>query len=62
MAGSGPVAQKTALNSPSYRAVLRGWAFRPGTDADARTPAQLAAAWRHRGLRVFEAEKEASAA
>ncbi len=29
MAGSGPVAQKTALNSPSYRAVLRGWAFRP---------------------------------
>jgi len=31
MAGSGPVAQKTALNSPSYRAVLRGWAFRPVT-------------------------------
>ena len=29
MAGSGPVAQKTALNSLSYRAVLRGWAFRP---------------------------------
>jgi len=29
MAGSGPVAQKIALNSPSYRAVLRGWAFRP---------------------------------
>ncbi len=33
-----------------------------GTDANARTPAQLAAAWRHRGLRAFEAEKEASAA
>ena len=29
MAGSGPVARKTALNSLSYRAVLRGWAFRP---------------------------------
>jgi len=33
MAGSGPVAQKTALNSPSYRAVLRGWAFRPYSSA-----------------------------
>jgi len=29
---------------------------------DARTPAQLAAAWRHCGLRAFEADKEASAA
>jgi len=29
---------------------------------DARTPAQLAAAWRHRGLRAFEADREASAA
>ncbi len=33
-----------------------------GNSADARTPAQLAAAWRHRGLRAFEADKEASAA
>ena len=32
-----------------------------GTGADARTPAQLTAAWRHRGLRTFEADKEASA-
>ncbi len=32
MAGSGPVARKTALNSLSYRAVLRGWAFRPQPD------------------------------
>jgi len=32
------------------------------TGADARTPAQLAATWRHRGLRAFEADKEASAA
>ncbi len=31
------------------------------TGADARTPAQLAAAWRHRGLRAFEAERKASA-
>ncbi len=40
--------------------------LRGGRDADtitdARTPAQLAAAWRHRGLRAFEADKEASAA
>ena len=28
-AGSGLAARKTALNSLSYRAVLRGWAFRP---------------------------------
>jgi hypothetical protein len=33
-----------------------------GTGADARTPAQLTAAWRHRGLRAFEADKEASTA
>lgn len=33
-----------------------------GISANARTPAQLAAAWRHRGLRTFEADKEASAA
>ncbi len=26
-----------------------------------RTPQQLAAAWRHRGLRAFEAERKASA-
>ena len=32
------------------------------TSADARTPAQLAAAWRHRGLRAFEADREADAA
>ncbi len=32
------------------------------SSTDARTPAQLAAAWRHRGLRVFKADKEASAA
>ncbi len=32
------------------------------TGADARTPAQLAATWRHRGLRAFEADKEASVA
>jgi hypothetical protein len=31
MAGSGPLARKIALNSLSYRAVLRGWAFRPKT-------------------------------
>jgi len=31
-----------------------------GSSADARTPAQLAAAWRHRGLRAFEADIEAS--
>ena len=29
MVGSGSIARKTALNSLSYRAVLRGWAFRP---------------------------------
>ncbi len=33
-----------------------------GTSADARTPAQLAVAWRHRGLRAFEADKEPTAA
>jgi len=33
-----------------------------GSSTEARTPAQLAAAWRHRGLRAFEADKEASAA
>jgi len=32
------------------------------TGADARMPAQLATTWRHRGLRAFEADKEASAA
>lgn len=32
------------------------------TGADERTPAQLTAAWRHCGLRAFEADKEASAA
>ncbi len=32
------------------------------TGADARTAAQLAATWRHRGLGAFEADKEASAA
>ncbi len=32
-----------------------------GTGADARTPAQLTAAWRHRGLRAFEADKDATA-
>ncbi len=31
------------------------------TSADARTPAQLTAAWRHRGLRAFEADKDATA-
>jgi len=40
--------------------------LRGGRDADtganARTPAQLTAAWRHRGLRAFETDKEASAA
>ncbi len=36
MAGSGPVARKTALNSLSYRAVLRGWAFRPSKRARMR--------------------------
>jgi len=40
--------------------------IRSGRDADsstdARTPAQLTAAWRHRGLRAFEADKEDSAA
>ena len=30
--------------------------------ADARRPAQLAAAWRHRGLRAFEADREENAA
>ena len=34
----------------------------PDTSADARTPAQLAAAWRHRGLRAFEADRKADAA
>ncbi len=33
-----------------------------GTGANTRTPAQLTAAWRHRGLRVFEADRDASAA
>ena len=28
------------------------------TSTDARTPAQIAAAWRHRGLRAFEADRE----
>ncbi len=32
------------------------------TSADARTPAQLAAAWRHRGLRAFEADREDASA
>ncbi len=40
--------------------------LRGGPDADtgagARRPGQLAATWRHRGLRAFEADKEASAA
>ena len=31
------------------------------TSADACTPAQLTAAWRHRGLRVFEADRKDSA-
>ncbi len=33
-----------------------------GSSADARTPAQLTAAWRHRGLRNFEADKDTTAA
>ncbi len=33
-----------------------------GTGADARTSAQLTAAWRHRGLRAFEADRDADAA
>ena len=33
-----------------------------GNSADVRTPAQLAAAWRHRGLRAFEADRDATAA
>jgi len=40
--------------------------LRDGRDANmgagARTPAQLAAAWRHRGLHAFEADKDADAA
>ena len=32
------------------------------TGVDARTPAQLAGTWRHRGLRAFEAERKDSAA
>ena len=32
------------------------------TSTDARTPAQLTAAWRHRGLRAFEADRKDSAA
>ncbi len=40
--------------------------LRNGQDADsstdARTPAQIAAAWRHHGLRAFEADREADAA
>jgi len=32
------------------------------SNADARTPAQLTAAWRHRGLRAFEADRDADAA
>ena len=31
----------------------------PDSSTDARTPAQTAAAWRHRGLRAFEADREA---
>jgi len=30
------------------------------TSADARTPAQLVASWRHRGLRAFETDREAA--
>ena len=33
-----------------------------GKSADVRTPAQLAATWRHRGLRAFEADKDSTAA
>jgi Conjugal transfer protein TraD len=33
-----------------------------GTGTDARTPAQLTAAWRHRGLRAFEADRDVTAA
>ncbi len=33
-----------------------------GSSADARTPAQLAAAWRHRGLCFFEADRKDGAA
>ena len=38
--------------------------LRGGRDAgaDARTPAQLATTWRHRGMRAFEADKDADAA
>ena len=38
--------------------------LRDGRDAgaDARTPAQITAAWRHRGLRAFEADREENAA
>jgi len=32
-----------------------------GTNADACTPAQLAATWRHRGLRAFEQDRKADA-
>ncbi len=32
-----------------------------GTSADARTPAQLAATWRRRGLRAFEQDRTADA-
>ena len=33
-----------------------------GNSADAHTPAQLAATWRHRGLRAFEQDRDADAA
>ena len=38
--------------------------LRGGRDAgaDTRTPAQITAAWRHRGLRAFEADREENAA
>ena len=38
--------------------------LRGGRDAgaDARTPAQITVAWRHRGLRAFEADREENAA
>ncbi len=40
---------------------LRG-GWEESTGADPRTPAQLTATWRHRGLRAFEADREADAA
>jgi len=33
-----------------------------GNSTDARTPAQLIAAWRHRGLCAFEADRDATTA